>query len=149
MINGDTCPRPTTGAGDLLRGLAAWLADHVRPPVTEAQRPEERAWCLCTLARLRLLLGDGGGALGAAQRAVQCLPAAPTGDARGPGELWAEAWAVLGAAAFFARLRGPPPATMGLPPPDPSRPGLDEGLPSLSLSNLLYTENPYSHRKFQ
>jgi hypothetical protein len=27
--------------------------------------------------------------------------------------------------------------------------GLDEGLLSLSLSNLLYMENPYSYKKFQ
>ena len=27
--------------------------------------------------------------------------------------------------------------------------GLDEGLLSLTLSNLLYMENPYSHTKFQ
>jgi hypothetical protein len=27
--------------------------------------------------------------------------------------------------------------------------GLDEGLLSLSLSNLLYMDNPYSYKKFQ
>jgi len=27
--------------------------------------------------------------------------------------------------------------------------GLDEGLPALSRSNLLYMENPYSYKKFQ
>jgi hypothetical protein len=27
--------------------------------------------------------------------------------------------------------------------------GLDEGLPSLNLANLLYTENPYSYKKCQ
>ena len=27
--------------------------------------------------------------------------------------------------------------------------GLDEGLPSLTLSNLLCVENPYSYKKFQ
>ena len=27
--------------------------------------------------------------------------------------------------------------------------GLDEGLLSLSLSNLLYMENPYNYKKFQ
>ena len=30
-----------------------------------------------------------------------------------------------------------------------SQAGLDEGLLSLSLSNLLYMENPYSYKKFQ
>ena len=27
--------------------------------------------------------------------------------------------------------------------------GLDEGLPSLNVSNLLYMENPHSYKKFQ
>ena len=27
--------------------------------------------------------------------------------------------------------------------------GLDEGLPSLSVSHLVYTENPYRYNKFQ
>ena len=37
------------------------------------------------------------------------------------------------------------------PTPDPGTPaaGLDEGLPSLNVSNLLYMENPYSYKKFQ
>ena len=33
--------------------------------------------------------------------------------------------------------------------PDDAAAGLDEGLLSLSLPNLLYTENSYSYKKFQ
>jgi hypothetical protein len=39
-------------------------------------------------------------------------------------------------------------ADTGLADPD-SPAGLDEGLLPFSLSNLLYTENPYSYKKCQ
>ena len=40
---------------------------------------------------------------------------------------------------------------VGAPAPPPPTPpaGLDEGLASLSLSNLLYIENPYIYNKCQ
>jgi hypothetical protein len=44
-------------------------------------------------------------------------------------------------------------AVADLQPKVPARDGfkaaLDEGLPSLTLPNLLYMENPYSHKKCQ
>jgi hypothetical protein len=54
--------------------------------------------------------------------------------------------------------RAPPPPpraeredniARGVCDPDDAAAGLDKGLLSLSLSNLLYMENPYSYKKFQ
>ena len=49
--------------------------------------------------------------------------------------------------------RGPPPAGAGAQAAAGgrglARRGLDEGLLSLNLSNLLYMENPYSYKKWQ